>query len=66
MKEETLEDTVVMLMKWSDVSSACFFQSYKGAIKEYIKQKTLKNSGSRLKYTVNKYLKSEYDKLNGF
>ena len=66
MKEETLEDTVVMLMKWSDGSSACFFQSDKGAIKEYIKQKALKNSGLRLKYTVRKYLKSEYDKLNGF
>ena len=55
-----------MIMKWSDGSSACFFQSDNAAIKEYIKQKTLKNSGLHLKYTVKKYLKSEYDKLNGF
>jgi hypothetical protein len=66
MKESTREDTIVMIMKWSDGSSACFFQSDNAAIKEYIKQKTLKNSGLHLKYTVKKYLKSEYDKLNGF
>ena len=66
MKNLTPGDAIIVLMKWSDGSRACFFQSDKGAIKEYIKQKTLKNSGTKLEYSIEKCLKSEYDKANGF
>jgi hypothetical protein len=66
MKKPALGDAIVVLMKWSDGSTACFFQSDKSAIKQYIKQKTLKNSGTKLEYSITKCLKSDYDKLNGF
>lgn len=59
-------DATIVLIKWSDGSTACFFQSDVAAIDEYIKQKTLKNSGVCLEYSMETCLKSVYDKLHGF
>lgn len=66
MSEKDFIDSVVVRMRWSDGSHACFFQSDTVAIEEYIRQKTLKAAGQSLEYVIEHYLKSEYDKLNGF
>jgi hypothetical protein len=66
MKNVVTEDATIVLMKWSDGSNACFFESDSKAIEKYIEQKTLNNFGVKLEYSTKKCLKSVYDKLNGF